>query len=452
MTKQQLSHLINPESEAQLLGALLINPTSLAMCEATLQGDDFGLLKHQYIYEAMLTLWGQGLDIDVATVSSRLQERGLYDAIGGRNALIAIMNDVATSAHAETYAELVQRLAIRRKGIATADEIKRALSDLNLETYDAVNTAHEKWLNVTTRATTSRTAHVRDIMDGVYETFVKRMDDPSHEQGVMSRFDRLDQYLGGFESGRLYITAGRPGAGKSLWVSNLVLFMANEGVPLYVAVSEMTKEQFIYRLCAILIGQVKSLKRPVTTQLIRRPHLMSRDEQTLVSRAMAKIADLPIIIDATPSPRPSMIESAIIKHRRKDGVQVAIVDGIYHMKPDGNHNNRIDTVASITRDLSAMALRWELPIIATHQLNRDSDGRRPTLANLKDTSVLEEEASAVFLLHREAYYNDQIPNDRLEVIVAKNRDGDTGAFMLGYDAPSLRVYNLKEEHFDLTDL
>lgn len=71
---------------------------------------------------------------------------------------------------------------------------------------------------------------------------------------------------------------------------------------------------------------------------------------------------------------------------------------------EGKGRSLNEQVASISRSVRAVALQTNTPIIAVHQLNRGSDNDRglPGLSRLRDSGQLEQDATAVGIIHRMA--------------------------------------------------
>jgi replicative DNA helicase len=67
------------------------------------------------------------------------------------------------------------------------------------------------------------------------------------------------------------------------------------------------------------------------------------------------------------------------------------------------------------------------------QLNRLPDQRtdhRPRLSDLRESGSVEQDADMVWFLYRPAYYDENADKTDAELIVAKNRQGPTGAVRL----------------------
>lgn len=114
-------------SEEALLGAILIGGVeTLREVVSIIQPTDFGELKHQWIYSAMLDLERSGSQIDHLTVGEMLRIRGKLDDIGGVSYLTYLGNQTPTHIHALTYAESVLSGSRRRRANSLAAEMATA--------------------------------------------------------------------------------------------------------------------------------------------------------------------------------------------------------------------------------------------------------------------------------------------------------------------------------------
>jgi replicative DNA helicase len=101
-----------------------------------------------------------------------------------------------------------------------------------------------------------------------------------------------------------------------------------------------------------------------------------------------------------------------------------------------NYQNRQSEISEISRELKTMARELNVVVIALSQLSRGDESRqdkRPILSDLRESGQIEQDADLIALLYRDDYYTrDSTQKDRIEVILAKNRNGPTGTVELGF--------------------
>ena len=107
---------------------------------------------------------------------------------------------------------------------------------------------------------------------------------------------------------------------------------------------------------------------------------------------------------------------------------IVFIDHIGLIRVNGN-SNLAHEIGENTSALKALAKELQIPIVGLCQLNRAVEkekNKEPTLADLRDSGRIEEDADCVILLYRENYYNQEV-DGRAKYIVAKCRNGKTGS-------------------------
>jgi len=138
--------------------------------------------------------------------------------------------------------------------------------------------------------------------------------------------------------------------------------------------------------------------------------------------------------------------SAIIRqHARRHGVRFALVDYLQKLRPDKKGEKRTYEIGEISNALRSAAVSSGVALVSLAQINRDSDKgekpRMPRLSDIADSAQIERDADTVALLHRDR----EKPNDAT-VIIAKQRDGETGQFSLVFNGPITRFENPSYDH------
>jgi replicative DNA helicase len=80
--------------------------------------------------------------------------------------------------------------------------------------------------------------------------------------------------------------------------------------------------------------------------------------------------------------------------------------------------------------LKQLARELDVPVMLLAQLSRQSDGKRPGLADLRESGDIEQHADCVFLLHRPDEPNPKKDTQNIEVLVRKQRNGPIGDMIL----------------------
>ena len=88
----------------------------------------------------------------------------------------------------------------------------------------------------------------------------------------------------------------------------------------------------------------------------------------------------------------------------------------------------------------------DVPVLTLSQLSRASEQRadhKPMLSDLRDSGSIEQDADIVMFLYREGYYesteiSEEGDKNSGEVIVAKNRHGETRSIPLHWQGEYMR--------------
>ena len=208
-----------PEAEASLLGAMLIDGT---LYEPVVRGRlgpaDLSREQHRLVLAAIARVAERSETIGFASVQADLASRGELAAVGGPQFLVSLMQNVPTVAHAETYAAIVERTALLRRLIASANEIAR-LALTREDARSAVADAQELLF-----AVSESTLH-RDIvpLEVALHRYAEQIDARGDlPVGIPTGFETLDKKTGGLQPSDLVIVAGRPGLGKTSFALNVV--------------------------------------------------------------------------------------------------------------------------------------------------------------------------------------------------------------------------------------
>ncbi len=114
-----------------------------------------------------------------------------------------------------------------------------------------------------------------------------------------------------------------------------------------------------------------------------------------------------------------------------EGAQLLIIDYLQKIVIPRFRHNRNELVTEISGAMKDIAMSLRVPVICCAQLNRESekDNREPTLADLRDSGSVEQDADFVGLLHEPPRPRDTPEEEwenRTDLIVAKNRGGARG--------------------------
>lgn len=408
----------NVEAEEAVLGSILIDPDAILEVINFLKPKDFFIAKNGFVYESMLELHKADQPVDLVTLADDLQRRERLDGIGGAAYLTNLIHATPTSIHAEYYARIVERTAIRRRVIQAASKIaEMAYKDDEGDASKMVGDAMLVLTKVAGEVQAEKEIHISGVVERYYDDLLGKQLDT-----IPTGLPDLDKMLGGLHKQDLIIIPGRPGMGKTSLALSIALNAARK----------FEKRVLIHSLemgDKSLVQRLSSAEMNVSVTKIRNRQL-TEEQWGAHYASIESLAKLPIFIDDRAGVTATQIRSTALKVKAEHGLDMIIVDYIQIMGTEDSRSNRNDQVGAMARSLKNLARDLDVPVLALSQLSRECEKRadkRPMLSDLRDSGGLEAEADAVIATYRDKVYNPttEFPNVA-ELIILKQRNGATG--------------------------
>jgi len=413
------------EAEMATLGALLLNFSVdlLDEVQQCVHPDDFFKGAHQHIFKAIISLHEKGEGIDILTLTGELTATGLIDKAGGASYIASLTSRVPTTANVSYYAKIVQETSIRRSLLDTARHIISEAHNDSLETRLIIEDAEKAIFELNDNQSRGELKPAREVIQKTIETIENRYRTKEGFTGVPSGFDGLDNLTSGFQNSELTIIGARPSIGKTALALSMATNIAvKNNIPCGFFTLEMSDVSLMMR--------VVSAESKINSNNLRTGLLRPTDFNKL-TEAAGRIYDSPLILQDTPNIPLLDLRSLSRKMVMKHDVKIIFVDYIGLISPEDTKQPRHEQISQISRSLKALARELDIPIIALSQVGRQSEGKAPTLADLRESGALEQDADVVLLLHRERVVDrddDEHENSsviKTELIVAKQRNGPT---------------------------
>ena len=413
------------EVEEAVLGAMLIEPSSVDMALEELSSSCFYDPRHKMIYEAMSELVNGHTPVDIVTVSSKLREKGNLEAVGGPVALAGMSDKVGAAAHIEYYVKILKQKSIQRDLITASYEILKDSYDDSVTVDQLIDDAQTKVYNAIQNNLRKDVQEVGSIINDALKE-VEKNQNTTGMSGVPSGFPSLDRITMGWQASDLIILAARPSVGKTAFALNLARNAAvDHNMPVAVFSLEMSALQLVMRLMTTESGlPAEKLKGG--------SKLDPWDWQQLETR-LASLSKAPLYIDDTPSIPLMEFRTKVKRLVKSKGVRLVIVDYLQLMQgPVELRGLREQEVAAISRTLKATAKELNIPIIALSQLSRNAVQRtggsgKPQLSDLRESGSIEQDADMVIFIHRPDYVGlGESPEGKeaTQIIIAKHRNGE----------------------------
>jgi replicative DNA helicase len=414
------------EAEQSVLGTIFLEPKQIVAVIDQLNHEDFFEQSHVLIYQAMISLYQENLKIDYASVASKLEQTQLLAKAGGKKYLLNLAESVPSTAHIETYIDLVKDGSMKRQVIKLAGEILEAGYQGDMDANAYITMAEEDIFALAQKRKTSAFSPLSLIIKDVKEKTEKNRDKKGGITGLRTGFSNLDQLTAGLQPEELIILAARPSMGKSAFAMNLALNVAKRNKDGQASVAifslEMSNEQ--------LAARMLSSESNIENNKIKTGSLSSREWQFLEG-GMQSLAKLNILFDDSAAVNVADIRAKCRKLSQEGKLDFVVIDYLQLIRGDERSGNRQEEVARISRSLKQMARELKIPILALSQLSREVEKRedkRPVLADLRESGSIEQDADIVMFLYRNDYYvhNVESKTGEVELSIAKNRQGMAG--------------------------
>lgn len=447
------------EAEMSLLGSLLIDKEAILKIADIARVEDFYKDAHGKIFEAILELYAKNEPVDILTLSNRLEEKNLVEAVGGRSYLATLTNTVPTSSNVVHYANIVHRKATRRRLLTSSHEISRLAYEEETDDIEQIlDQAQQHLFGVSNIYFKQAFTPIRGVLADAFDRIDELHKNKGQLRGLPTGFRALDNLLAGLQKSDLVILAARPSVGKTSFVLDIIRNIATkQKIPVGMFSLEMSKEQLVDRLLCAEANV--DLWRMRTGRLSERPE---DDDFPRIGHAIGVLSESPIFIDDTPNVNILQIRTKARRLQAEHGLGLIVIDYLQLMESSskGDSDNRVQEVAAITRGLKGIARELNIPVVALSQLSRVVEQSKPAipkLSHLRESGSIEQDADVVLFIYRKAadrnYRLEDIPPDERgigEIHIAKHRNGPTGVIKVAFNEAMASYRNLETTMPDTT--
>ena len=429
----------NRDAEQSVLGSILLDASCMTTAMQFLRAEHFYLPEHQQIYASMTVMYtDKNNAIDPITIADALEKSGYS---GAKSYIYQLAQMVPSTANVAKYAEIVREQYYLRTLITLSQNIIDNATSGSADAKMLLESAEQQIYDIRQGNEIRGPKLLKDvIVNGVYDKLEKlNSEDRDEYRGYPTGFGLLDKYITGLNRSDLILIGARPAMGKTSFALNLAHNLSvGAGKKVVFFSLEMTNEQLAERLLASQSG-IESKKF--------RTGELSEDEWVRLGNAVSVFYNTQLYLDDSSSITVPEMKSTV---RRMKDVDCVIIDYLGLIQSAERTENRVQEVTKITKNLKQMAKDLNIPVVCCAQLSRGTEGRgkshRPQLSDLRESGSIEQDADIVMFLFREVYYagekdeeeQDEIDKSKTELIVAKNRHGETGTIQLVFDSEFTR--------------
>lgn len=403
----------NIPAEQAVLGMLLKD--NEVILDIDLKPYHFGDIKHQKLFSIMMKLYQEGKKIDFINIGNEIK----LDEVGG----LSYLADLITYADITLDKAKIDIIKEKYKQRELFKIISKIKTEIENKPFQAlINEMQMELLKIDDAEADILIKDKELFMDIIFPAIDEKVKSDNKIQGLRCNISSIDAMINGFQKGKLYFIAGRPGMGKSAVTINIANEIAKKHCIMYFSL-EMTAEEIgLRRLASESYIDMAKIERGVLTE----------EELKKLNYTANRLYQNHMLINDTPALHINDIYRIAKKQKLRGKLDMLVVDHIGLVKSEGDTVR--EQVTNICIQLKNIAKELEIPVLALSQLNRGVEQRadkRPQLSDLKESSGIEENADVVMLLYRDEYYNAET-NDKgiIELNIAKQRGGRTGTIKL----------------------
>ncbi|MDR2434870.1 MAG: replicative DNA helicase [Treponema sp.] len=435
------------ELERATLGSMLQDAEAVdAAIQQHLAAGDFYARANQRIYEAILSLDEKGLRADIQTVVQELKHLGKLDEAGGAAYVSSLTTVIPSSANIDYYAQSVRNYSLRRALLKVASEIGVKVYDESKESREVLEEVQQRIFDLSDSRQVFSFRRIGEVLGETFDLIEEVYKSKQPLTGIPTGYEKLDQMTSGFQPADFIVIGARPSVGKTALALNIASYIAfTKKIPLAFFSLEMSEIALAQRLI--------SSEATVEGNKLRSGFLAPSDFHK-IRGIMGKMYEAPFYIVDMPNMKLLDLRSQARKLRAQQQVQIVFVDYLGLIGHESNSLPRYEQISEISRSLKGLARELKIPVVVLCQLNREAQWETPTLANLRDSGSIEQDADLVLFLHREAKKKkdkeegEQVPVDVIptDLIVAKQRNGPVGNVKLELQSKFARFFPLSREH------
>ncbi len=432
------------EAEQYILANALLSPNEVAAIVSTLTPEDFYHEGHRKIMTAIKHLYETKQDVNYTNLSEELKRKKEFEAVGGQEYILELVDILPQVVEWDNYASVIKQKAVARELYNTLNDLSRTVLDNELTFEDILVKTEEDIKRILNKRTTAQFSRIDKITDGVIDTIEKNSQKDSELIGIDTGFKELNSKTFGFKKGELIIIAARPGIGKSALALNITSTACEEKKAVAFISLEMGTTQLVMRLLSSNSGI--GLSKIISGKL-------DEKDLSVLYLTRLKIDHYDLYLDDSTVTDISEIMAQCRELKRNKKLDMVVVDYLQLIgKRTANKNaSRAELVGGISRSLKILAMELDIPVIALSQLNRESIKREvPNLADLRESGSIEQDADIVLFLHKASKDSDNLDSKarshRVELIIAKNRQGEVGSLGLTFQEPIVKFIETTKKY------
>ncbi|PIC80525.1 DNA helicase [Sporosarcina sp. P18a] len=402
------------DAEQSVLGAIFLDPNVLDDIHF-IEDRDFLDVRHQQIFRVVKWLDQRSKPIDVTTVAEMYIQHNRKSDLS-ISYITQLAAGVPTTSNIVHYANIIRSKAIRRRGMVVADQIKELIH----EDFDSDEQYFAKVESLITDMRPEDNGKMQNFAE-TRRAYFEHLRSQNIDY-METKFPKFDGWAHGLWRGWLFVSAGRPSVGKTAMLLQRVIGVAQSG-PVLIWSQEMDDNDLKDRM----ISNITGIPYAAITNKSLTPKQLG-----FVEEAYNQLERLPLYIQDSSGVSIDEIRATARRFKRQYGELAMIaVDYLQIMHiPQKSNETRAQAIGNVTGAAKQIARDMGCCFMMLSQMTRDSENfKKPTLAHLKESSSIEQDADVVeFLWHDQNDLDSQ--GKVIQQFIAKGRNIGINEFRL----------------------
>lgn len=441
-------------AERALLASCLIDELTVAQVQGLVTPEDFYDPRHTAVFRAVQVLASAGRAVDPVTVHGVISSDPAAAQPGEQYLTELVLHSAGNPQNASHYADRIAKLGRMRRILAATHKLSSEGYKRGTDPDTYVDLVQEELNKALAEVTRGGPVHIANVVGDVFNDVLAARDRGSEVVGISTGFREIDQRLLGLHRTDLLVLAARPAMGKTAFALTLALNVArnarrgatrpDDRHNVVVFSLEMGREQLAARL-------LSQHARVANTQM--RKGEISPDDELRLREAAAELSELNIFLDDSGTVTPQDVRARCKQLAMQHGqLDLVVIDYLQLMNTNGGpKQSREQQVSEVSRSMKALAKELRCTVLALSQLNRGVEQRtdkRPMMSDLRESGAIEQDADIIAFIYRDWVYNKDAPEHLAELIIAKQRAGQTGTIQMHFDGSLTRFANLDHRASD----
>ncbi len=430
----------NDDAERALLGAILMNEEAFDNVSQIVDASDFYHPANSVIFTAISQMkQTTGFAVDIITLIDYLSKNGDLEKAGGMGYVSQLTESDSIYSNAENYARIIKEDSIRRSILGLSSSLGELASDPRENVYTVLDYGETMLMNLSKNgAIDSKSYIIGNTVNDIISRIQSKLEGTFKEDTIETGFVYLDRMTnGGFRPEDYIVLAARPSIGKTAFAVSLCRNMIANDVRVAFFSLEMPASAITVRLLA-------NISRIATTKIMNAD--FTGGELARVMDAANRLYTKKLFIVDVPNISLGDLRAKARSMKRDYDIQCIMIDYIGLIDPGLDARvPRHEVIATVSKSLKQLARELKVPIVVLCQVSRDSEEKTPILSNLRDSGSIEQDADIVMFLHRKRSLTpEELEKNskdcegkptlqNTKVIIAKQRNGETGEFLVGYN-------------------